>query len=336
MQLELTDFQKRLCHYLQGDLPVCARPFASLAEQLGSSQEALLEQIKLLYQEGVIRRLQPILNYRALGYVSTLVAAHVPPSSLDRVIPAVNALSGVFHNYLRDHHMNLWFTLHAASRARIAAQLRELSERFHIVFHDLPARRMFKLNVRFNVHQALSHKAAQAPIPEVSPVPLTGQERLVLGRIQEQWQLCLEPFLALGSRDMDVAEVLEIVKGLKHKGVIRRIGAVLDQYKIGLTANVLFAAEVSGEACARLAADLASSPLVSHCYERAPFSDWPYNLYAMIHAGSMQEIHSLVEARTRAHPVVSYVLLPTTRELKKQPVRLSWETGTQEGMAAHE
>jgi DNA-binding Lrp family transcriptional regulator len=292
-----------------------------LAGQLGCSEEVLLEQIQQLQYEGIIRRLQPVLNYRALGYVSTLVAAHVPLSSLDQVIQAVNALDGVSHNYLRDHHMNLWFTLHALSRERIAAQLRDLAEQFHMVFHNLPAKRMFKLNVRFYVQQASTQKTLQSPVSQVSPLPLTVRERLILCRIQEQWHVCLEPFQALGGPDMDTAEVLETVKDLKHKGVIRRIGAVLDQYKIGLCANVLFAAVASGQTCARLAADLVSSPLVSHCYERETSTGWPYNLYAMIHAGSMDEIHSLVEARTQAHPVGSHVLLPTTRELKKQPIR---------------
>jgi DNA-binding Lrp family transcriptional regulator len=278
-----------------------------------------------LQHEGVIRRLQPILNYRALGYVSTLVAAHVPLSSLDPVIQAVNALDGVSHNYLRDHPMNLWFTLHALSHEHIAAQLSDLAEQFRIVFHNLPAKRMFKLNVRFDVQQASSQKTPQFPVSPVSSVSLTVRERLILCRIQEQWHVCPEPFQALGGQDMDTAEVLETVRDLKQKGVIRRIGAVLDQYKIGLTANVLFAAVASGETCAHLAADLVSSPLVSHCYERATFAGWPYNLYAMIHATSMDEIHSLVEARTQAHPVGSYVLLPTTRELKKQPIRFCLE-----------
>ena len=101
MSVQLTPLQKRLCNILQEGLPVCPRPFAEIAKVLDSSEEIILRQIRELKKQGVIRRLGAMINYRALGRVSTFVTAHVPQEDLQEVAEAVNKLAGVSHNYLR-------------------------------------------------------------------------------------------------------------------------------------------------------------------------------------------------------------------------------------------
>ena len=60
---------------------------------------------------------------------------------------------------------------------------------------------------------------------------------------------------------------------------------------------------------------------VSHCYEREVFEEWPYNLFAMMHARSMGEIQHAINRFVEAEGIESFELLPTAAELKKQPVR---------------
>ncbi len=102
MTLLLTKLQKQLCNALQNGLPICARPFAEIAKGLDSSEEEVLEQTHRLKNAGIIRRIGALLNYRALGMTSTLVAAHVPQENIQEVADAVNSLENVSHNYLRD------------------------------------------------------------------------------------------------------------------------------------------------------------------------------------------------------------------------------------------
>ena len=133
----LTRLQKQLCDILQQGLPICEKPFVEIAEVLDADEKSVLEQIQGLKSTGIIRRFRAIINYRALGKTSTLVAAHVPEEKLQEVVEAVNSLQGVSHNYLRDNFYNLWFTLQAATDEEIKTTLSNLSSRFGIEFHRI-------------------------------------------------------------------------------------------------------------------------------------------------------------------------------------------------------
>jgi DNA-binding Lrp family transcriptional regulator len=135
---------------LQEGLPMCRKPYDDLAKYLNNNEETILQETEELKETGVIRRICALINRRALGMVSTLVAAHIPQESLQEVAEAVNSLENVSHNYLRQHHYNLWFTLQAESAKQIEVTVSNLSERFGIDFYSLSVKRVFKLDVRFD------------------------------------------------------------------------------------------------------------------------------------------------------------------------------------------
>jgi len=116
-------------------------------------------------------------------------------------------------------------------------------------------------------------------------------------------------------------DVLRIIKELIDKGVIRRIAAVVDHRKLGFVVNVLFACEVPQERIIAAGQRLACFKMVSHCYQRETFENWPYNLFAMMHGQSMGQIQHVINKFTEAEKIDSFQLLPTAAELKKQPVR---------------
>ena len=116
-----------------------------------------------------------------------------------------------------------------------------------------------------------------------------------------------------------------ILKELIDEGVVRRIAAVVDHRKLGFVANVLFAGEVPQERIIQAGQRLARFGLVSHCYERETFEDWPYNLFAMMHGRSMGEIEHVVNRFVEAEKIDSFQLLPTAAELKKQPVKCKFD-----------
>jgi len=320
LSVRLTKFQKQLCNALQEGLPICSRPFDDLAKFLNTDERKVLQGIKELKKVGVIRRICALINYRALGKTSTLVAAHIPQENLQEVTEAVNFLRGVSHNYLRSHYYNLWFTLQAESAEQIGLTLSNLSGRLGINFYSLPVKRAFKLDVRFDTEgQLLSQDVEQPPKGEI--VELDENQKRILSKLQDELDLTGEPFDFLCSEVLEKEEVLRVITELIDKGVIRRIAAVLDHRKLGFVANVLFACEVPRDKIVEAGKRLARFGIVSHCYERKTFGDWPYNLFAMMHGRSMGEIQHVINKFVEAEKIDSFELLPTAAELKKQPVK---------------
>jgi len=341
----LTKLQKRLCNELQDGLGVCARPFDDLAKYLGSDEVTVLREIGRLKEAGIIRRISALIDYRALGLTSTLVAAHIPEEDLKEVAEAVNSLRDVSHNYRRNHYYNLWFTLQGESEKEIERTLSELGERFDIDFHSLPVKRIFKLDVRFDVESEgqLSGDVEQATAEvkrkrEKVKIEMSESEKKILVELQGDLELTSKPFaphqlgvsrssigagLCVGG--LEEKEVLEIIKGLIDKGVIRRIAAVVDHRKLGFTANVLFCSEVPESRAVEAGERLARFGIVSHCYERETFEGWAYNLFAMMHGRSMGEIQHVINRFVEAEQIDSFELLPTAAELKKRPVKYRFE-----------
>jgi len=321
VSVSLTKLQKQLCNALQEGLAVCARPFADLAEYLHSDEETLLNEIRRLKEAGIIRWIGAVINYRALGFVSTLVAAHVPEEQVRRAAEVVNSLDGVSHNYLRKHHYNLWFTLQGESQEQIGRTLANLSGRFGIDFHSLPVVRVFKLDVRFDAEGGEQPELGNSVrVPKDEIVALSETERQILAGLQRELKVTSKPFDFLYGERLQEKEVLEIITGLVDKGVIRRIAAVVDHRKLGYAANVMFCCAVPQERVVEAGRQLARFAIVSHCYQRRIVADWAHNLYAMMHGRSMGEIQHVVSKFVESEKIDSFELLPTEAELKKRPV----------------
>jgi DNA-binding Lrp family transcriptional regulator len=330
LSLGLTKFQRQLCNALQDGLAITSRPFAEIARKLDSDEETVLQQTSELKDAGVIRRIRAMIDYRALGRTSTLAAAHVPQEDLPEVTDAVNSLEGVSHNYLRDHFYNLWFTLQGPAAGQIEATLSSFSEQLGIDFHSLPVTRFFKLDVRFDAIEAAPRDRPDFSVPEGQthrpvPVTLNSSEKLILSKLQDELAIVSEPFAFLCGGELGCDEVLKVIMELIDKGVIRRIAAVVDHRRLGFAANVMFVSEVPPERIAKAGERLARFGTVSHCYERRTFDGWPYNLFAMMHGRSTDQIRHTIDKFVEAERIDSFALLSTAAELKKQPVRYQFD-----------
>ena len=321
MTPRLTNLQERIIAKLQRGLSICPKPFDELAKKLGADEQTVIREIIALMQQGIIRRISPLINYRALGLVGTLVAAHVPEDIIIPVANAVNALPGVSHNYRRHHHYNLWFTLQSSSLDRIDLTLKQLADRFNLDFHSMPVEHTFKLDVRFDFQaDDLSAVEDLPPVPTSQPVELDTQQKSVLSLLNRDLEVTSRPFDFLLAGVFTEQEVLTTITDLIDKGVIRRIAAVVDHRKLGFTANLMFCAAVPDDRIIEVGSQLARFRLVSHCYKRKTFELWPFNLYAMMHARTMEEIRHLITKFTGTYRLKAFELLPTIAEFKKQPV----------------
>jgi siroheme decarboxylase len=146
----LDELDKAILNQIQSSFPITPRPYAAVGELLGLSEAEVLERVRRMEQEGVIRRIGANFNSRQLGYTSTLCAAQVPPDRIEQFIQVVNQYPGVTHNYLRRHRLNIWFTLIAESTARIGEILEEIGKQSGIAeIYSFPAKRIFKIQVDF-------------------------------------------------------------------------------------------------------------------------------------------------------------------------------------------
>jgi DNA-binding Lrp family transcriptional regulator len=316
----LSAFDKRLCNELQMGLPIAERPFAIIARILKSSEAKVLKRTRALVKLGVIRRLGVSINWRAIGKASTLVTAHIEQEDLKKVVPAVNKLKGVSHNYLREHHYNLWFTLRADSQQDIKTILEKLSKRFGITFNSLPVVRVFKLDARFDAasdgKRLLPESRRQRTEDRGRRTTSKIDERILEG-LQGGLKVVKRPFNFLGKDAFENYDSLLHIAEMIDEGVINRLGAMVNHNKLGFTANAMFACEAKKSRVIEIGEKLAALRIVSHCYQRKKFKGWPYNIFAMMHGSNMGDILKAIDRFVKKEGIDSFTVLPTAEKLKK-------------------
>jgi len=143
---------KNILNEIQSDFPMTPRPFLDLGKRLGLSEDQVIEAIKRLRDEGIIRRIGGNFHSSKLNFASTLCAAKVPQEKIDDFVEIVNRYPGVTHNYLRNNDYNIWFTFIAQHMGYIEKALQEISEITGVTaIRNLPAVRTFKIKVDFEV-----------------------------------------------------------------------------------------------------------------------------------------------------------------------------------------
>ncbi len=321
----MDELDRRLLDQLQESLPLRPRPFATLGQVLGLSEDEVLSRTVALKAEGIIRHIGPIFSSRRLGYHSTLAAFHVPPGRLEQVAAQVSRHPGVSHNYARNHHYNLWFTLTLPPDQDLGDDIARLAAEAGVDdVLNLPSLRRFKLGVHFSMSGRQGPAPADAPPPDRSrPAELTDFERDVVRALQTDLPLVARPFQGAAA-DLGVTEetLLQTARDLDRRGVMRRFSVVLQHRRAGFTANGM-ACWVVPEARVKAAGQAAAAfSAVSHCYQRPAFPPrWPYNLFTMVHGRTRDEVEGIVEDIHREIGPLEHTILYSVQEFKKQRVR---------------
>ena len=124
--------------------------------------------------------------------------------------------------------------------------------------------------------------------------------------------------------------LMQRMRRMQETGVIRRIGVVPNHYALGYRANGMSVWDVPDEMIDQLGERVGSLAFVSHCYRRPRhLPHWPYNLFAMVHGKTRDEVETQVTVIAEAieelqgAAVRAYQVLYSTRILKKTGLRLS-------------
>lgn len=139
--------------------------------------------------------------------------------------------------------------------------------------------------------------------------------------------LTLQPYHTLAAQlGSDAATVIAGLKSLLDAGAIRRIGVVPNHYRIGYAANGMTVWDVPDDAVDALGAQIGALEFVTHCYRRPRhLPDWPYNLFAMAHGASREEVAAKADciADVLGDACRHRAILYSTQILKKTGLRLS-------------
>lgn len=117
-------------------------------------------------------------------------------------------------------------------------------------------------------------------------------DRCLIAATQSGLPLVPRPYEAVGamlgvSGEAVRARLAQMLKS----GLIRRIGAVPNHYRLGYSANGMTVWDVDDAQVDALGERVGALPFVTHCYRRPrELPEWPFNLYAMLHGRSRDEV----------------------------------------------
>ena len=144
----LSDIDRRILATLQGDFPICERPYAEAAAQLGIGEAELLARLESLLADKVLTRFGPMFQIEEMGGAFVLAALAVPEARYEEVTALVNALPQVAHNYRREHQLNMWFVLATESKAGIAEAIAQIEHDTGLPVYALPKEREFFVEMK--------------------------------------------------------------------------------------------------------------------------------------------------------------------------------------------
>ena len=161
---------------------------------------------------------------------------------------------------------------------------------------------------------------------------LTQLDRAIIVATQDGLPLVSQPYQALADQlDVAVDLVIQRIEAMQESGVIRRIAAVPNHFRMGYRCNGMTVWDVDDERITQMGKIIGELDFVSHAYHRPRrLPDWPYNLFAMVHGKSRDEaIHKAELVKTiLGDSLRGHDILFSVRILKKTGLRLSPGTVT--------
>ena len=139
---------RQIIDELQGDFPLCERPYAAAAERLGIAEDELLARLQSLLDAKVLTRFGPMVQVERMGGAFVLAAQKVQEARYDEVTAQVNALPQVAHNYRREHTLNMWFVLATETPTGIAEAIARIERETGLPVYAFPKEREYFVEMK--------------------------------------------------------------------------------------------------------------------------------------------------------------------------------------------
>lgn len=149
----MDDIDRKILTIISRGFPLEERPYLAIARQAGITEDEAGDRVSRLRASGVIRRIGAVIIPASLGWHSTLCAVDLPEERIEEFAALVNAYDEVTHNYVRSGHPNCWFTLIVPDASHASGIIRTIERELGTKVLDLPARRVFKIRVSFDLEK---------------------------------------------------------------------------------------------------------------------------------------------------------------------------------------
>lgn len=129
----LDPVDRRIVAATQAGLPLVARPYHAIAEELGLSPADVMHRMQRLLDAGAVRRIGAVPNHYALGWTANGMSVwDVPDEHVAEAGQMVGALEFVSHCYRRPRHLpdwpyNLFAMVHGRGREEVADKLTRIA-----------------------------------------------------------------------------------------------------------------------------------------------------------------------------------------------------------------
>lgn len=129
---KIDEIDRALIVATQGGLPLVARPYHAIGEQLGLAAEEVMRRLQALLAGGIIRRIGAVPNHYAIGWTANgMTVWDVADEQVDELGAIIGGLQFVTHCYRRPRALpawpyNLFAMVHGSSRQECAVKAEEI------------------------------------------------------------------------------------------------------------------------------------------------------------------------------------------------------------------
>ncbi|MFI3199449.1 MAG: AsnC family transcriptional regulator [Methylococcaceae bacterium] len=134
----MDEIDRRIINALQVGFPICDAPYQRVAGQLGLTEQALLERLQALLDNGTLSRFGPLYHAELMGGALTLAAVKAPPERFDEVTDIINTFPEVAHNYARNHALTMWFVIATETPEQIRQTLTAIEQQTGLTVYNMP------------------------------------------------------------------------------------------------------------------------------------------------------------------------------------------------------
>jgi len=134
----MDEIDRRIINTLQEGFPIYDAPYQQVALQVGLIEQALIDRLKALLENGTLSRFGPLYHAELMGGALTLAAVKAPPERFDEITTIVNAFPEVAHNYARNHELNMWFVIATETSEQIQHTITAIEQQTGLTVYNMP------------------------------------------------------------------------------------------------------------------------------------------------------------------------------------------------------
>lgn len=107
--MAIDDIDRQIIAATQTGLPLTPKPYQTIANSLGISDEVIMQKILAMQEQGIIRRIAAVPNHYRLGYkFNGMTVWNIEDKYIDEMGKRIGQLNFVSHCYHRPRHLPEW------------------------------------------------------------------------------------------------------------------------------------------------------------------------------------------------------------------------------------